>query len=112
MVSQICKSFDPVIVAFHIVESHAFYKVIDCQKRVTGIMSGKRPNVRDVLKRNRKWRAKLLVMIVCALTIVYVMDSDIVGVVIVVVIGTILTSLKNDIWLADDLPLKISSRMD
>ncbi|TIX89167.1 hypothetical protein [Rhizobium sp. P44RR-XXIV] len=64
-------------------------------------MSGKRPNVKDALKRNRELRPKLFVVIICALIIIYVMDSSALGMFIVGVLGYIMTSLKNDIWEAD-----------
>lgn len=67
-------------------------------------MVGKRPKVRDVLKRNRELRPKLIVVIICALIIIYVMDSSVLGMLIVGVLGYIMTSLRTDIWTADWTP--------
>ena len=75
-------------------------------------MSGKRPNVRDVLKRNRELRPKLIVVIICALIIIYVMDSSVLGMLIVGVLGYIMSSLKNDIWVADWTPPEAETRGD
>ena len=67
-------------------------------------MVGKRPKVRDVLKRNRELRPKLIVVFICALIIIYVMDSSVLSMLIVGVLGYIMTSLRTDIWTADWTP--------
>ena len=75
-------------------------------------MSGKRPNVRDVLNRNRELRPKLIVVIICAIIIVYVTGSGVLGLLIVGVLGYIMTSLRTDIWTADWTPPEAETRGD
>lgn len=75
-------------------------------------MSGKRPNVRDVLNRNRELRPKLIVVIICAIIIVYVTGSDVLGLLIVGVLGYIMMSLRTDIWTADWTPPEAAIRGD